>query len=183
MKLPVEEKGMDVISPLRVINIPRPATALTINLEEDEVEPPKATRLDRTIEAQPFVSTLWSSQPTFMLPYAIKSHLVRINLTRIRTLFNIPDEFQLRRANPKEQADWRSPGWVCFYEVAFIVGFRFPFSTLIRDFFPYFGISLSQVVPNVWRTLISLLILAKSSYMEFELIDLLLSYFLKEHNL
>ena len=35
---------------------------------------------------------------------------------------------------------------------------------------------------NVRRTLLSLLVLAKSSDMEFELADLLFSYFLKEHD-
>ena len=53
---------------------------------------------------------------------------------------------------------------------------------MIREFFAYFGISPSQVLPNFWRTLLALLVLSKSSNIEFELADLLFSYFLKEHD-
>ena len=88
----------------------------------------------------------------------------------------------MRVAHKRERADWKSLGWVCFYELAFIAGFRFPFPNLIRDFFAYFGISLSQVLPNVWRTFLAVLVLSKSSNIEFGLADLLFSYFFKEHD-
>ncbi len=58
-------------------------------------------------------------------------------------MFGILDEYQLRVANPNGQADWRFPGWVCFYEVALIASFRFPFQKLIRESFALFEISLS----------------------------------------
>ena len=109
--------------------------------------------------------------------------MIGTDLKRIRTLFGILDEYQLRVANPKEWADWRSPKWVCFYEVAFVADFIFSFPKLFREFFAHFGISLSQLLPNVWRTLLALLVLVKSLDMEFELADLLFSYFLKEHDL
>ena len=66
--------------------------------------------------------------------------------------------------------------------MAFVAGFRFPFSKMIREFFPHFEISPSQVLLNVWRTLLALLVLSTSSDIEFELADLLFSYFFKEHN-
>ena len=81
-----------------------------------------------------------------------------------------------------ERADYRSLSWVCFYEVTFIAGFRFPFPKLMRDFFAYFGISHSQVLPNIWRTFLALVILGKSSDIDFELIELLFSYSLKEYD-
>ena len=109
--------------------------------------------------------------------------MVSTDLEWIRTMFSILDKYQLRLANPKERADWRSLGWVYFYEVMFAAGFRFPFPRLFREFFAYFGMSPSQLLPNIWKTLLALLVLAKSSNMEFELADLLFSYFLKEHDL
>lgn len=54
---------------------------------------------------------------------------------------------------------------------------------MIREFFAYFVISPSQVLPNVWRTLLALFVLSKSSNIEFGLVDFLFSYFLKEHDL
>ncbi|KAL5547977.1 hypothetical protein UlMin_003208 [Ulmus minor] len=42
-----------------------------------------------------------------------------------------------------------------FFLKAFIAGFRFPFPNLIRDFFAYFGISPSQVLPNFWTILLA----------------------------
>ena len=66
--------------------------------------------------------------------------------------------------------------------MAFAAGFKFPFPSLISEFFAYFGISPSQVLPNVWRTLLASLVLSKSSNIEFGLTDLLFSYFLREHD-
>ena len=66
--------------------------------------------------------------------------------------------------------------------MTFIAGFRFSFPKSLREFFAYFGISPSQVLSNIWMTLLALLILVKSSDMEFELANLLFSYFLKEHD-
>ena len=66
--------------------------------------------------------------------------------------------------------------------MVFITGFRFPFPKLIREFFAHFKISHSQVLPNVWKTLLALLVLSKSSNVEVKLADLLFSYFLKEYD-
>ena len=66
--------------------------------------------------------------------------------------------------------------------MAFTAGFWFSFPSLIREFFAYFGINPSQVLRNVWRTLLALFVLSKSSNIEFGLADMLFSYFLKEHD-
>ena len=82
------EMGTNVISPPRVTNIPRSLAALTFNLEENEPEVLEASRIDYVIKAQPIASTSVLSQPTYLLPSAIKSKLVGTDLTRIRTLLN-----------------------------------------------------------------------------------------------
>ena len=115
----------------------------TINLEGDEVAVPEATRLRYPIKVQLITSMSTSSQPTYLLPSSIKFRMIGMDLKRIKTLFVILDEYQLRVAYPKERADWRSPGWICFYEVVFIAGFRFSFPKLFREFFAHFGISYS----------------------------------------
>ena len=132
MNFPREE-GIDVISPPRVTNIPSTPAALTVNLEEDETTIPEATCLRYPIEVQPVVNVS-SSQPTYLLPSSLKYRMISEDLKRIKTLFGILNEYQLRVANPKEQADWRSPRWICFYEVVFVTGFRFLFPRIFRDF-------------------------------------------------
>ena len=164
MDLPSEE-GHDVISPPWVTNIPRATVALTISLEEEELVIPEASRIRSPIRTETVASASTPSQPTYLLPSSIRSKIIAPDLERIRTIYGIPEEYQLRVPHKKERADWKSPGWVCFYEVAFVAGFRFPFPNLIREFFAYFGISPSQVLPNVWRTLLAVF-----------------SYFLKEHD-
>ena len=148
MELPCE-KGLDVISPPRVTNISSKSATLTIGLEEDEPIVLEASRIEPHIEAQPVASVSVPSQLTYLLPSSIRSKLISADLERIRTIYGIPDEYQLRAANKTERANWRSPFWVCFYEVDFITGFSFLFPKLIREFFAYFGISPRQVLPNL----------------------------------
>ena len=130
MDLPREE-GTDVISPPRVTNFPPPASVMKIKVGEEDSAILEVSQLDHVIEAQLVASVSVLTQPTYLLPSAISSRLVGNDLTRIRTFFSIPDEYQMRISSPKEREKWRSPGWVCFYEVAFINGFRFPFLKLI----------------------------------------------------
>ena len=78
MDLPQEE-GTDMISPLRVTNIPSALAALTINLEGDEVAVPEATRLRYPIEVQP-ITSVSSSQPKYLLPSSIKSRVIGADL-------------------------------------------------------------------------------------------------------
>ena len=142
MELPWEE-GTYVISQPQVTNILSAPSTQTVNLEEDETTIPKATHLRYPIEVQLVASMSTSSQPTYLLPSSIKSRMISVDLERIRTLFGIPDEYQLRVANPKERVDWRSLGSICFYKVEFMASFRFLLPRLFREFFGHFGISPS----------------------------------------
>ena len=162
MNMPLEE-GYEVISPPRITNIPRAPAVLTISLEDEEPAILEAIRVRFPIRTELVASVNVPSQLTLLLPLSIRSKIVAADLERIMTIYGIPEEYQLRVANKKERANWKSPGWVCFYEVVFATGFRFPFLSLIREFFAYFEISPSQVLPNVWRTLLALLVLLKSS--------------------
>ena len=95
-----QEEGTDVISLLRVTNIPSAPAALTINLEGYEVAIPEATRLRYPIEAQPVANVSTSSQSTYLLPSSIKSRMVITDLERIRTLFGIPKRISTEGSKP-----------------------------------------------------------------------------------
>ena len=104
MDLP-EEEGTYVISLPNVTSILSASATLTINIEEDEVSVPEVTRLRHPIEAQPITSVSVSSQPTYLLPSSIKSRVIGVDLERIRTLFGISYEYQIKVTNPKKQVD------------------------------------------------------------------------------
>ena len=91
------------------MNIPSTSVALTVGLEEDEPTIPEARRVEPPIEPEPVASVSVPSQPTYLLPSSIKSKLVSVDLERIRTIYGILDEYQLRVANKRERAKWRSP--------------------------------------------------------------------------
>ena len=97
-----KETSTNVMSLPRITNIPRALAILTVNVGEDESSVPKASQLERSVEAQLVTNTSVSSQPTYLLPSSIKSRLIRTDLERIKTLFGIPDEYQLRLANSRE---------------------------------------------------------------------------------
>ena len=124
MDLPYEE-GHDVISHPRVTNIPKSAAVLTISLEDKEPAIPEASHIRSPIRTEMVASAITPSQSTYLLPSSIKSKIIAADLERIRTIYKIPEEYQLRVAHKRERAYWKSPRWVCFYEVAFTVSFRF----------------------------------------------------------
>ena len=142
MDFPSEE-GLNVISSPRITNIPSSLATLTVGLDEDEPIIPEARRTGPRIQAEPVPSVSVPSQPTNHLLQSIKSKLIHPDLERIMTIYGILDEYSYRVASKKEQADWRSPGWVCFCEVVFVASFRFLFPKLVREFFAHFGISPS----------------------------------------
>ena len=48
-----------------------------------------------------------------------------------------------------------SPGEVCFYEAAFHCRLRFPVHPFIIELLGHFNIVFGQLIPNLWRIVIS----------------------------
>ena len=101
MVIPREE-GLNVISPPRITNIPSAPAALTIGLEGDKTVIYEARRTGPRIQAELVTSVSVPSQPTNLLPSSIRSKLINDDLERIRTIYGILDEYQLRVENKKE---------------------------------------------------------------------------------
>ena len=99
------EEGHDVISPLRVTSIPRAPAILIVSLEDEEPMIPEVMRVRSPIQMEPVASINVPSQPTLLLPSSIRSKIVAADLERIRTIYGVPEEYQLRVANKKERAD------------------------------------------------------------------------------
>ena len=76
----------------------------------------------------------------------------------IRRNYQISDSVTLRLPKPDEWACSLSGVEVYFYEGAFQAGLRFPIPYLVKEFLDYSNISSSQLATNVWRTIISMMI-------------------------
>ena len=61
--------------------------------------------------------------------------------SRFSQRFQFLDRVGVRLRTPEEQACHFSPGEVCFYEVAFLSGLRFPVHPFIMELLNHFGIA------------------------------------------
>ena len=69
------------------------------------------------------------------------------------------------------------PKMVCFFEVAFDNGLRFPLHSFIKGVLQHFNIYPSQLAPNGWGILVSLLVFFRDKGLDVPSIALLLYLF------
>ena len=73
---------------------------------------------------------------------------------RPRPRFQIPKDVPIRKVDKREKCYTGESYEVGFYEVAFIVGLRLPFSYLYCRLADYIGVSIYQIAPNTRRIFI-----------------------------
>ena len=76
-------------------------------------------------------------------------------LSRFKDRFQLPKMVRVHLPHKGERACHFSPGEVCFYEVAFLCGLRFPVQSFIMELLGHFNIAPRQLIPNLWRIVIS----------------------------
>ena len=69
------------------------------------------------------------------------------------------------------------PKIVCFFEVAFENGLRFPMHPFIKSVLQHFNVCPSQLSPNFWGVLVGLLVFFRDKGLEVPSIALLLELF------
>ena len=69
------------------------------------------------------------------------------------------------------------PKMVCFFEVAFENGLRFPLNSFIKRVLQHFNVYPSQLSPNFWGILVGLLVVIRDSGLGIPSIALLLDFF------
>ena len=69
-------------------------------------------------------------------------------LSRFSNRFQFPERVRVRRPCKEEQVCHFSPKKVCFYEVAFLCGLRFPVHPFIMELLNHFNIAHGQLMPN-----------------------------------
>ena len=78
---------------------------------------------------------------------------------RFRDTFQFPEETKVRLPRKGKKACAFAHGEVCFYEVAFLCGLRFPVHPFIMEFLHHLNIASGQLMPNSWRIVISCMVI------------------------
>ena len=78
-------------------------------------------------------------------------------LSRFKDRFQFSDKIRVRLPSEEEQTCHFFPREVCFYEAAFLYGFRFPVHPFVMELLGHFDIAPRQLMPSSWRIVVSLL--------------------------
>ena len=69
---------------------------------------------------------------------------------------------RIRAPGPEERACLYRPGEVCFYEVAFKHGLRFPMDDHVRELLVTLDLAPAQLAPNKWSCLVGAVLIFKA---------------------
>ena len=76
-------------------------------------------------------------------------------LSWFKDRFQFLDKVRVHLPSEEDQACHFFPREACFYEAAFLYGFRFPVHLFIMDLLGHFGIAPWQLMPNSWRIVVN----------------------------
>ena len=76
-------------------------------------------------------------------------------LGRFKDRFQFSEWVRVRLPSKEERACNFFPGEVSFYESSFAYGLRFPVHPFLMELLDHFGIAPGQLMPNLWRIVVS----------------------------
>ena len=76
-------------------------------------------------------------------------------VNRFKDRFQFPEQVRVRLPKDEDRACHFFLGEVCFYELAFSCGLRFPIHPFLMELLAHFGIAPGQLMPNSWRIVIN----------------------------
>ena len=76
-------------------------------------------------------------------------------LGRFKDRFQFLEQVRVHLPSEEDRAYHFFPGEVCFYESTFVYGLRFPIHPFLMELLDRFGIALGQLMPNLWRIVVS----------------------------
>ena len=82
---------------------------------------------------------------------------------RISDRFQFPDSVKIRIPSDENRACHSYANEVCFYEVDFTSGLRFPIHPFVKELFAYLHLAPTQLVPNSWWIAISCMVVSMST--------------------
>ena len=122
-----------------------------------------------------------TSEPTNILNNNPASRVSERMMREMKILYRIPKSIEVRVPNLSDRIDFKIPGWTGFYERPLEDGFRFPIPKLGWELLNHFEIAPSQLMPNSWRIILSIEVMAYKLGIYYGIRDLLYTYYLKEH--
>ena len=96
-----------------------------------------------------------------LLPFNPTSELIESDLDTFHRRYGMPNSSWLRLPLNGERVDWNITSWVLIYEVPFRIGLRLPLPPLVSGVLSWYEIAPGQLMPNSWRILLSLEVLAR----------------------
>nr|XP_027094937.1 uncharacterized protein LOC113714993 [Coffea arabica] len=90
--------------------------------------------------------------------------------------YEIPAQFEPRAARPGEVASRPPPGFVAIYRDQLMAGLRLPIPNFLFFILTFWGIRITQVIPNAVRSIIGFFILCRALEIPFSL-DLFRAFF------
>lgn len=122
---------------------------------------PSSSVLHTPIGAEVKIRNAYHSESEFF-HINTPSSITPSQISDIRTLFNIPQEYKLRAPQLDEKIFWRPEGeWVAVPLYLLKYGVRFPLHEFISSFLSFAGIEFAQLVPNSYIHLISFVALCQ----------------------
>lgn len=81
----------------------------------------------------------------------------KTHLKNFGKCFQFPIQTKIRLLHPSKKFCAFTHGHMCFYEVNFLCGLRFPIHPFIHELLDHFKIDLGQLVPNAWWIVVSVM--------------------------
>jgi hypothetical protein len=94
----------------------------------------------------------------------------------VRDELNVGDEVEIMIPKGGQGVKDAPDGWVSLYLYPFTIGLSFPFPKLICDFIENLGVAFTQIMPYVWRVLLTAHAMSVTQNVDITLGDLLLAY-------
>ena len=113
-----------------------------------------------TIAFAPMSSQSFISQPPQPFHALKEEHsLNEENHSRFRYRFQFPEETRIHLPRLSEKSCAFAHGEVCFYEAVFLCDLRFPVHPFIMELLHYLNSAPRQLMSNLWRIVISCMVI------------------------
>ena len=109
------------------------------------------------------------------------SILSQEHLYNILSKYGFPPNVEVRLPHPRDKADSSNENLTFFNVIPIHLGLRFTIGGSLRDLLIHYDLAPTQFMPNTWRTLMALIILAESISVELSYKDIMNLFTLSEN--
>nr|XP_027071576.1 uncharacterized protein LOC113696346 [Coffea arabica] len=154
---------------------PNPSPARIMNPDEQPAQP-LVGAADQAAPDQTVAGTSGGPSGDFGEVDTIPPALEQKDVDELAEKYEIPAQFEPRAARPGEVASRPPPGFVAIYRDQLMAGLRLPIPNFLFFILTFWGIRITQVIPNAVRSIIGFFILCRALEIPFSL-DLFRAFF------